>query len=505
MACSRPWRSTLRRLSTEVELSSRVRRVNAHHVADDHAPPALRARPNQFDGSRVSPDHWSDRSWEPGALRAAQARHVMASWGTGVAAAALPLMVRAEGVFLYDAAGKQYLDWTSQAVCSNLGHTVPAAVKEAVVSQLNHLPYVYSGMGITEVRCRLAQLMAEILPGDLSGLLFPCGGAEANEVAIRLARRFTGRQKILTHYRSYHGGTATSLAATGDFRRWFGEAGATGIVHVLSPLPYLFQWGEDKQTATRVALAALEEQIVAEGPHTIAALMLESIVGSGGVLVHPPGYIEGVRALCDKYGILYIADEVMVGFGRTGKLWGFQHYDGVVPDIVTSAKGLSGAYLPLACVAVSEQMRAWFDSHPLGWGATYHAHPVALACAYEVVKHMLHEELVANAKSLEETMINHLQALVDVHPCVRQARAIGLFGCLDLVDNRGHLLQRLDAPLCPEADVLKKAMMREGLIGLFRPPHLHCAPPLVITRDELVDGFGRLDRALTSLDEMLGH
>jgi len=484
---------------------SSARRVNAHHLPDAHAPPPLSALDNSFDPLQVSAAHWSDEPWEPSAIRAAQSRHVMATWGAGSAASALPLMVRGEGVYLYDANGQRYLDWTSQAVCANLGHTVPPSVRQAVASQLETLPFVYSGLGMSEVRCRLAQLLSEILPADLTGVLFPCGGAEANEVALRLARRFTGRPKILAHYRSYHGGTSGALAATGDFRRWFGDGGAaSGIVHVHSPLPYLFEWAGDEAEAARVALAALEETILAEGPHTIAGLLIESIVGSGGVLIHPRGYVQGARALCDKYGILYIADEVMVGFGRTGTLWGFQQYEGVVPDIVTSAKGLSGAYMPLACVAVHERIRDWFDSHPLGWGATYHAHPVALACSYEVVKHMLRTEVVQHVRALEPTMIAQVQRLVDAHPSVRQARAIGLFGCLDLAGADGRPLQRLQGPPAPEAAVLKAAMQAEGLVGLFRPPHLHCAPPLVITEPELLDGFNRLDLALTVLDRHIG-
>jgi len=493
--------ATRRALST----TPSKRRVNAHHVPDSRHAAPLASRDNQFNPSRVSAEHWSEEPWAPSAVRAAQSNHVMATWGSGSSASALPLIVKSEGVYLYDADGKQYLDWTSQAVCSNLGHTVPEAVQRAVATQLATLPYVYSGLGMTEVRCRLAQLMSEILPSGLTGLLFPCGGAEANEAAVRLARRYTGKHKVLTHYRSYHGGTSATLAATGDFRRCFDEpAGATGFVHTHSPLPYLFEWGADEESASRVALAALEEQILAEGPQTIAALMFESVVGSGGVLVHPRGYVQGAKALCEKYNILYIADEVMVGFGRTGTLWGFQQYAGVVPDIVTSAKGLSGAFLPLACVAVSEPIQRHFDSHPLGWGATYHAHPVALACGYEVVKHTLRAGLVERAKAFEPQMVAGMQRLLVAHPCVRQARAVGLFGCLDLVGRDGQLLQRLEGPPAPEAAELKAAMLREGLIGLFRPPHLHCAPPLVISEVELDDGFERLHRALTQLDQRLG-
>jgi len=414
------------------------------------------------------------------------------------------MLTHSEGVYLYDSDGKQYLDWTSQAVCTNLGYDVPPAVVEAVTKQLTTLPMVYGGLGMVEVRCRMAQLLSEILPGDLTGLLFPCGGGEANEAAIRIARRYTGRQKVLTQYRSYHGGSTTGLAATGDFRRWWAESNATGFIKMLSPNPTTFSWADSERAAGEMALAALEEQIIHEGPGTIAAILLESIIGSGGALKHPPGYIQGVRALCDKYGIVYIADEVMVGFGRTGELWGFQHYEGVIPDIVTSAKGLSAAYMPLAMVAMRQSLKDFFEDAPLGWGATYQAHPVALACAYECVKHLLEHNIPAHAKAMEATMVEEMGALLERHPSVRQARAAGLFGCLDLVDADGQYVQQVSGPAAPASMELKKAMMDNGLFGLFRPPFLHCAPPLVITEAELRDGFSRLDRSLDTFDKAVG-
>eukprot|EP00968_Pinguiococcus_pyrenoidosus_P024734 scaffold5013_cov273-Pinguiococcus_pyrenoidosus.AAC.10 len=406
--------------------------VNTHHVPDSHPLPQLQPRDNQYDPSRVSTAHWDESAWTPDEIRAAQHEHVVATWGPTNAIKNAPILVRGEGVYLYDVNDKQYIDWTSQAICTNLGYDVPPAVIEAVNKQLEALPMVYGGLGITEIRCRMARLMSEILPDEITGFLFPCGGGEANEAAVRIARRFTGRQKILTHYRSYHGGSTTTLAATGDFRRWFAEAGATGFVKMYNPTPFRFRWGEDEEKATEVALAALEEQILMEGPQTIAAVLLESIVGAGGTLLPTKGYMEGVRALCDKYNILYIADEVMVGFGRTGKLWGFQHYDGLVPDIVTSAKGLSAAYMPLAVVGMKQEIKEFFEANALGWGATYQAHPVALACAYECVKHLLKEDLAGNAARLESVMVEEIGRLVDTHPSVRQGRAAGLFGCIDL-------------------------------------------------------------------------
>merc|ERR1719428_2702620 len=240
-------------------------------------------------------------------------------------------------------------------------------------AQLDKVPMVYGGIGATEVRLRLSKLLSEVIPGDITGFLFPCGGGEANEAAIRIARRYTGRQKIMTQYRSYHGGSTATLGATGDFRRWFAETGATGFVKIFNPQPLGFTWGDSDESAMKLCLQALEEQILLEGPASIAAVMLESVVGAGGVLVPPVGYMQGVRALCDKYDVLLILDEVMSGFGRTGELWAFQHFNNVTPDIVTSAKGLTGAFLPMSMVGVREHIKRWFHDKPLGWGATYHA------------------------------------------------------------------------------------------------------------------------------------
>jgi len=348
---------------------------------------------------------------------------------------------------------------------------------------------------------RLANLMSEICPGDINGFVFPSGGGEANEAAIRIARRFTGKHKIMNQYRSYHGGTTTTLAATGDFRRWFAESGASGFVKMFNSQPFGFKWGDNDEEKTTILLSMLDEQIRMEGPNTIAAIMLEPIVGAGGVLVSPKGYMEGVRALCDKYGILLILDEVMVGFGRTGKFWGFQHFDGVIPDILTSAKGLSAAYMPIAVVGVRQKIKDFLMDAPMGWGATFANHPVAMACAYECVKHTIKEDLPGKAAALEPVMVEEMEHIVRKHPSVRQARAIGLFGCLDLVGSNGQMVQEYQDAPSEQVKLFRKAMFDHGLWGLFRPPLLHCAPPLVISESELRDGFSRLDKALSTLDQ----
>lgn len=450
----------------------------------------------------ASENHWEDE-WSPEDLASAVDANVMLSWGPSRPRNDLRHIVQGKGVYLYDDEGNQYLDWTSQAICTNFGHEVPEAVLEAINAQLKSVPYLYGGLGMVPVRARLSKLLAEITPGDITGFLFPSGGTEANEAAIRMARRYTSRHKILTQYRSYHGGTANSLGATGDFRRGFTEMGVTGFVKIFNPQPLGFSWGTTDEETARLALQALEEQILVEGPTTIAAIMLETVVGAGGVLVPPEGYMQGVRALCDKYGILLILDEVMAGFGRTGELFAFQHFPGVIPDIVTSAKGLTGAFLPMALVGCREHIRQHFVDFPLGWGATYHAHPVAMACGYECVKHIVQTKMPENAKSLQPVMMEEIQKLVEKHDCVKQGRCIGLFGCIDLQGKDGRSIQQLSAPSPPSVNQFRKALRDHGLIALFRPPLLHCCPPLVITEAELRDGFQRLSAALETLDASL--
>jgi len=272
---------------------------------------------------------------------------------------------------------------------------------------------------------------------------------------------------------------------------------------MFNPEPHYFRWADTDDRAAAMALACLEEQIVAEGPSTIAAIMLESIPGSAGVLVPAVGYMEGVRALCDKYDILMICDEVMTGFGRTGEMFAFQHFEGVIPDIFTSAKGLTGSWQPLSVVGVRQKLKDFFwDKSPSGWGSTFQAHPVALACGYACLKYMLDTNLLNHVqKTVQPIMISELNRLVDKYAHVKQARCVGAFGCLDLMHPKtGERVMQLGDPLSPQMAMFKKAFNDEGLIGFLRPPQVHCAPPLIVSEAELRDGFTRLDRALSSLE-----
>jgi taurine--2-oxoglutarate transaminase len=470
----------------------------------------LQAKNNFVEIPVVDPAHFQPMgSWSSEKMN--DSRHqnpFMMTWVPGKARHTVPNMSHGEGCYLFDDKGNKYLDWTSQAVCANLGHDVPESVVQAAAQQMRELPFVYGGIGITEVRTRINQLMAEILPGDLRAAVFPSSGAEANEAAIMMARKFTGRKKVISWYRSYHGATAHAGAATGDLRRWYGSDDVPGFVKAFNPFPLFFNHGGDRATEeenVQAALNMLEEQILNEGPDNIALIMMESIVGAGGCLVMPPGYMQGVRAICDEYGILMHFDEVMVGFGRTGKMFGFQHYDGVMPDIVTSAKGISSAAIPLSMTACSDEIMQFFEDKPLGWGSTYQAHPVALACAYENVKYLLQENVVGRVQAMAPFFEDCMERLASDHPCIKQYRAVGLFGCFDVHQPSGDIPKLQHEAAHAAFQKYKAAFTANGLVGIHRYPHIHCAPPLNITEEELVDGFQRLDRALSVLDDELGY
>ena len=455
---------------------------------------------------QVSPEHDMPMgTWSSEQIRKAVTETVMLTWAPGKARHSTPILKRGEGVYLYDDKGNKFLDWTSQAVCCNLGYDLPKAVIEATTRQMTELPFIYGGLGIAEVRARLSSLISQILPGDLTGVVFPSSGSEANEAAIMLARRYTGKMKVINWYRSYHGGTTNSQSATGDFRRWFGGDYVPGFVKAFNPYPMFWDIaGDTEEERTQMAINMLEEQILNEGPETIALIQFESVVGGGGVIIPPAGYMQGVRAICDKYNILMHCDEVMVGFGRTGKLFGFQNYPGVIPDIVTAAKGLTSAALPLSMMACRKHIMEAFEDKPLGWGSTYASHPTAMACAYENVKHIIKNDIIGHVNRLEPVFENAMKTIAENHPCIKQYRHVGMFGCFDVHSPDGANPQLQHTAIDKAFVEYKKAYTAQGLIGLLRPPHLHIAPPLIISEDELLDGFDKNDKALYTLDEALG-
>jgi taurine--2-oxoglutarate transaminase len=355
-------------------------------------------------------------------------RHTLYEWSAQSQVDPIP-MAYAKGVYFWTPEGKRYLDFNSQLMCVNIGHGDPRVIA-AIERQAETLAYANPFMA-TEARARLGAKLAEIAPGDIDVFFFTNGGAEANENALKIARMYTGRHKAISFYRSYHGGTAGAMMLTGDPRRWPAEPGLPGIIHVLNP----YHGIERGWDTTERALAMLDETIQLEGAHTIAAIFLEPVVGTNGILIPPDGYLQGVRALCTKYGILMVADEVMSGFGRTGEWFAVNHWN-IVPDLMTMAKGLTSAYVPLGAVGMRRQIADHFTENVFYGGLTYNSHPLGCAAALATLKVYEDDDLIARARTRGVFMKGLLEDLYNRHPVVGAVRSIGLFGIVELVKDR---------------------------------------------------------------------
>ncbi len=425
--------------------------------------------------------------------------HTMFSWSAGGKVDPIPF-AGGEGVWFWEPSGKRYLDFNSQLMSVNIGHGHPR-VRERMKEAVDRVIFAGPGMA-TEVRARLGQRLARKMPGDLDSIFFTLGGAEANENAIKAARLFTGRHKILARYRSYHGATHGAMSLTGDPRRWPNEPGMAGVVRVMDPRPLAFSFGDDEDALVANHLTYLDEVIRFEGPHTIAAMFIETVTGTNGILPPPRGYLQGLRALLDKYGILLVCDEVMCGFGRTGKWFAFEHGD-IVPDILTMAKGLTSSYVPLGAMAVRRHIADHFDHNVFWGGLTYNAHPFCLEVAMAVLDVMEEEGLVERSAAMGLVLQDKLAALAARHPSVRATRNIGLFGIVELAGDRQG------TPLCNynEAHALTgwlgKFFRAEGLYTLVQGSSFMCNPPLCITESELNHGLAIADRGLDHLDQQL--
>ena len=423
-------------------------------------------------------------------------RHTLFEWSAQDAVDPMPV-ARAKGVYFWTPEGKRYLDFNSQLMCVNIGHGDERVVR-AIHEQASVLPYASPFMA-TEPRARLAAKLATIAPADIDSFFFTNGGAEANENAIKIARWYTGRHKILARYRSYHGGTAGAITLTGDPRRWAAEPGIPGVIHV--PDPYHgIQRGWD---STEDALARLDEIIQLEGPTTIAAFIVEPVTGTNGVLIPPDGYLPGVRALCDKHGILLIADEVMSGFGRTGEWFAVNHWQ-VVPDLLTMAKGLTSAYVPLGAVGLRRPIADHFRNRVFAGGLTYNSHPLACAAALATIAVYEEDDLIARARRMGALMATLLADLEARHPSVGAVRSIGLFGIVELIRDRATR-----EPMAafngtsPEMVALSKFFRQEGLYTFVRWNTFFTNPPLCISEEQLRDGFAIIDRALALTDAVV--
>jgi len=419
--------------------------------------------------------------------------HVFVSWSAQGAISQI-VIDRAEGSWLYSGQ-RRILDFSSGLINVNLGHGHPKVVR-AIQEQAEKLCYVTPTFG-EEQRAELARLLAEITPGDLTKTLFTTGGTEATEHAIRIARMYTGRHKVLSQWRSFHGQTAGAASLGGDNRRWANEPGITGIVHFLNPDPYRSMFGNDAQKA----LAHVEEVLWYEGPQYVAAIYLEPIVGSSGLIVPPDGFLRGLRQLCDQHGILLILDEVMTGFGRTGKWFAAEH-EGVVPDIMTFAKGVNSGYVPLGGVIVDEPIAKHFDANVLWAGLTYAGHPLACAAGVATVNAYRDERLIERSAKMGELLMKELRTIAARHPSVGDVRGKGLFIGIELVKDRGtkEMLERWNGPSAKLQNAIKTALMSRDVYVLNRWNMLFIAPPLTVSEDEIRFGVKAIDEALEIAD-----
>jgi len=416
-------------------------------------------------------------------------------------------IVDAEGCYIIDASGKQYLDFSSQLMCVNLGHRNKAVV-DAIAEQARTLAYAMPSYATT-ARAELSAALTEVLPDGLTKFFFTTSGTEANEAAFKIARMYTGRSKIVARYRSYHGSTAASIAATGEARRWASEPSSKGRDFLFAPEVNCYKCPL-KHTYPECGIACVDylEHIV-DNEHDVAAVIVEPIVGTNGVLVPPPEYMPRLRQICDRHGALLIADEVMTGWGRTGKWFAVDHWN-VKPDILTTAKGITSAYVPLGLCATTEKIAAYFDDHYFAHGHTYEAHPLTLKPAVATISEMKRLKLVERAAELAPYVQTKLNALRENHPCIGDVRGMGLFWALDLVKDRttkqpfNTMGDKISGkPLV--VDQIAVQMMKNGVTIQAWVSHLIVAPPLIIEREQIDTGIAALDEALKIADALVTH
>jgi len=423
-------------------------------------------------------------------------QYTLYDWMAQSAADPIPVDT-AKGVYFYTPDGKRYIDFNSQLMSVNAGHG-DRRIIEAIKRQADKLAFANPFMA-HEPRALLGKKLAELLPGDIDKVFFTLGGAEANENAVKLARAVTGRYKIVSRYRSYHGATGAAMAMTGDPRRWPNDLGTSGVVHVLDP----YHGPQREVDSAEESLRYLGETIQLEGPNTIAAFFLETVTGTNGVLIPPDGYLQGVRDLCDRYGILMVCDEIMSGFGRTGAWFAVNHWN-VVPDIITMAKGLTSSYVPLGAVGMRPRVAQHFERNVFFGGLTYNSHPLACAAALGAIQAYEEDDMIGNAKRMGELMKRHHETLRVKHPCIGLTRSIGLFGILELVRDR-KTMEPL-APFNGTSDEMKAVgtyFREHGLYTFVRWHTIMTNPPLCINEDELAEGFAIIDRALDIADQAI--
>ncbi len=418
------------------------------------------------------------------------------SWAVQSQVNPIPV-TKSEGVYFWDADGKRYLDFSSQLMNQNIGNQHPKVIK-AIQEQAEELCFVHPG-NATEARANLGKKLSEVTPGKLKKSFFALGGAEANENAIKIARFYTGRHKIMARYRSYHGATHGAVALTGDYRRNAVEPTMPGTVHFLDPYCYRCPFGQKVESCKRECISHVDEIIQYEGPDKIAAIIMEGVTGSNGLIVPPDDYWPAVRELCDKYGILLISDEVMSGWGRTGKWFAVDNWD-VEPDIITTAKGITSGYVPLGAVIVSEEIANHFEDEYLYAGLTYSGHALACAAALATIDVYADDGLIDNAANLGNYLGKALEDIKERHPSVGDVRYIGLFSTIELVEDRKTKKPFSAAVM---ADV-KNALLDSGLFTFIMVKDIgtmvFIVPPLCITKEQLDEGLALVEQALEVSD-----
>ncbi|MGD8624070.1 MAG: aminotransferase class III-fold pyridoxal phosphate-dependent enzyme [Anaerolineae bacterium] len=411
-------------------------------------------------------------------------------------------MSRAEGVYFWDADGKRYIDWSSQLINVNIGHGHPRVIA-AIQEQIEQLSFAYPGIA-TEVRARLGEMLRALMPGDLSKAFFTLGGADAIENALKIARLYTGRQKVFARYRAYHGGTFGAMTAGGDPRRLANEPGVPWIVHIHDPYAYRSPIYRDRssQEGDTILGDLIEETVLYEGPENVAAILLEGYSGSSGIIQGGNAFWGRIQEICDRYGILLIVDEVMSGFGRTGEWFGINHYPDVKPDMLVMAKGLTSGYVPLGAVMVSERIAQHFEEQVLWCGLTYGAHPLGCAAGIANIEVYKAENLIENARRMGEVLRQGLLELSERHPCIGDVRGTGLHQVIELVKNRDtkEPMSGWNRPLSEPMQKVAASLREQGMSTFVKWDWVFCTPPLVINEEEIGEGLEIIDRALTEAD-----
>ncbi len=419
-------------------------------------------------------------------------KYVFFSWSVQKNIAPIPIET-GKGIYFWDMSGKRYMDFSSQLMNLNIGYQHPKVVA-AIQEQAGRLTSAHPG-NATEPKGELARLIAEIAPGDLNKVFYTLGGADANENAVKMARLYTGRNKIIARYRSYHGATYGAITLSGDYRRPPVEPGIPGVVHVFDPYCYRCPFGHTLQTCHRECVTTIEDVIQYEGPQTVAALIMEGVTGSNGILVPPDDYWPRLREITKRYGILLIDDEVMSGFGRTGEWFAVNNW-GVVPDIMTIAKGVTSGYLPLGAVIASDKIAEFFDDKYLYLGLTYCGHPMSTAAGVATVNVYKEDGLIDNSKTLGKVLAGELEVIKQKHPVVGDVRHIGLFSCLEIVTDR-QTKQPMDDT---KMGAVRNKLVEDGLSTFVNHNLIFVCPPLCINKDELLEGLGIIDRAISLLE-----